>query len=100
MNSKEQSLDQLLDNKLKANFNTDMHRKKFMGSDVPDHSRQLPIISSSKSSQVKLVLSETEAFLGNVCKLHQLKHFSISEVFFGVLSDQYVACEIARKFTL
>jgi hypothetical protein len=32
-------------------------------------------------------------------RIYELKHFTLFEIFFGVLNEQYIACEIMKKFT-
>lgn len=32
-------------------------------------------------------------------KIYDLKYHSIFDIFFGVLNEQYIACEIMKKFS-
>ena len=38
-------------------------------------------------------------YLVMMLKVHELREFNLFQIFFGVLNEQYIGCEIMKKFT-
>ena len=64
-----------------------------MNNDVPLSFTPLPPVSPLQ------IYKEICAYIATFTTIHELRPLTLFEIFFGWLNEQYMACEIMRRFT-